>query len=112
MNGKWVLSKPIYVRLSKHHDDSQSIFPSNSSIPSTVPSYPRLMSPMPYTNTPTPMMFYIPTVMIRPPLVNNYPMPIPTPIPQMPTTQERPPSSTTPKNRQHYPYVRVKSEDQ
>ncbi|CAF0862576.1 unnamed protein product [Rotaria sordida] len=74
MNGKWILSKPIYVKLSTNMNSEQSITPSppTPSISSaTITSPPTIR--MPYFNTP--MMFYLPTLM-APTQSNNYPLSI------------------------------------
>lgn len=121
MNGKWIISKPIYVKLSKDIDTSQINTPS-SPTPSNMPvniTRPALI-PMPYFNLPT--MFYQPTVMIPAPL-NYYPIPTVLPNPRVQTPNIRsslpppPPLMTvplteTPKKRQFYPYIPVKSDDQ
>jgi hypothetical protein len=118
MNGKWVLSKPLYVKMSKVLDNSQ-LSKSRSptpSIPSTNVPYPSIM-PLPYLNVPT--ILYLPTVMIST-QPNNFPLPIAPPNLQLqskPTTSVReystpPPSSATSHvKRQIYPYTSVKSDD-
>lgn len=115
MNGKWILSKPIYVKMSRNNDHLQ-LTTSDSpkpSTPSIIPPHPPLTS-MPYFNTP--QIFYVPTIIIpRPP--NNFPVPIAPPNARMPMVREYPttsppPPPTTHVNRQSYPYIRVKSDDQ
>jgi hypothetical protein len=135
MNGKWILSKPIYVKMSKDNDDSH-LTTSNSPTPSPNVTYPPI-NPMPYLNTPT--IFYVPTIVMPPP-PNNFPLPIaphnarvpmirgyspPPPPPPPPSSPNArvpmirgyspppPPPTTTPHiTRQSYPYTRVKSDDQ
>jgi len=111
MNGKWILSKPIYVKLSKDKDNSQLTTSSSPqpSTPSANVAYPPPIR-MPYFNMP--MMVYVPTIMTPPP-PNNFPLPIAPPNTRMPGIREYslPPSTPTPINRQ-YPYIRVKSDDQ
>jgi RNA recognition motif-containing protein len=69
MNGKWILSKPIYVKLSQDINHSQLTTPA---IPPANVTYPTMI-PMPYFNMPR--MYYVPTVMI-PPSPNNFHLPI------------------------------------
>ena len=94
MNGKWVLSKPIYVKLSSNDDK-----PVSSILP-TTPTYPAA-APMPYPNIVP--IFYAPTVMVPHPS-NNFPLP----IVRAPSAS----SSTTQTIRHPYSYNRVKSDDQ
>ncbi len=116
MNGKWILSKPIYVKLSDNNHKPQ-LTTSNSpkpSIPSATASYPPLsITPMPYINIPT--VYCVPTVMVPPP-PNNFRLPIDSPNAQISVPAMREysssPSTTTQVNRQFYPYIRVKSDDQ
>jgi len=112
MNGKWILSKPIYVKLSKDNDHS-NVTTSNSSKPSTPSpniTYPPI-NPMPYVNTPT--IFYVPTIVMPPP-PNNFPLPIAPPNAHIPMIRgySPPPPTTTHINRQVYRYTRVKPDDQ
>ncbi|CAF3137969.1 unnamed protein product [Rotaria sp. Silwood2] len=95
MNGKWILSKPIYVKLSTNVVNSQSITPKSATPPissANVTSPP--MIPISYFNTP--LMFYPYTVMI-PTQSNNYPLPIAPFHLEAPSTREHslPPSSIT-----------------
>lgn len=83
MNGQWILSKPIYVRLSQgpnHVSTSQTI-------------------QQPYANFPP--IVYVPPMVIPPPsYVQRFPLPL------------LPSSSTATRGHQlPYPYNRVKSED-
>ncbi len=102
MNGKWILSKPIYVKLSKTNDNSFEI-PSTSPTNLTHPT----VTPMPYPNIP--MVVYIPTIMVPRPS-SNFPLPIVPSNVRIPPPL--PPSNTTQMIRQAYPYNRVKSDDQ
>jgi RNA recognition motif-containing protein len=102
MNGKWILSKPIYVKLSKNNDNSFEI-PSTSPTNLTHPT----VTPMPYPNIP--MVVYIPTIMVPRPS-SNFPLPIVPSNVRIPPPL--PPSNTTQMIRQAYPYNRVKSDDQ
>ncbi|CAF4046525.1 unnamed protein product [Adineta steineri] len=93
MNGKWILSKPIYVSLSKGINNSQLITPTapaaltNSFSNMTY----RPMTPLPYTNF-VPML-YIPAMMMQSPSLNNYSMPIsPTNLQEQSTRQYTTPS--------------------
>jgi polyadenylate-binding protein len=97
MNGKWILSKPIYVKLSQDKNNSQ-LATSNSPKPYIPPA----VAPMPpHLNMPT--MFYVPTIMV-PPSSNNFPLPIAPPNPRAP-----PPPHL---NRTFYPYIRMKTDNQ
>jgi hypothetical protein len=121
MNGKWILSKPIYIKLSRDIDNSQLIT-SNSptpSIPSTNATYPAIL-PIPYLNIPP--MFYLPTYMV-PPTPNNFPLPIAPPNSRMSSIREYPspppgiiiPSTTTTTpyiKQQTYPYSPMKTDQQ
>ncbi len=99
MNGKWILSKPIYVRLSENTDN----LPSPSILPSQITT--SAATPTPYFNTPT--MFYMPTIMVPPnvqmPIFRPYSLPLPPPPPT---------AAITHRQRSAYPYNRVKSDDQ
>ncbi|CAF1081268.1 unnamed protein product [Rotaria magnacalcarata] len=74
MNGKWILSKPIYVTLSTNIGDSQwnAARPSTPCMPTTNSTSPDTPE-MPYLNMPT--MFYVPTFVVSS-RSNNYSLPI------------------------------------
>ncbi len=101
MNGKCILSKPIYVRLSSNNDNSLVI-------PSTSPNSPTYSAAtsIPYPNIPT--MFYVPIIMVPRPS-NNLPLPM---VRMPPTLSSPPPPSSTQTTRQAYSYNRVRSDDQ
>ena len=90
MNGKWILSKPIYVKMSRTPEHF-----SNLPTPSAIAP-----PPGPYLNIPP--MFYVPAMMIP-----RAPTPMIRPYPLLP-----PSSNTTTTHRSFYPYNRVKSDDQ
>ncbi len=114
MNGKWILTKPIYVTLSKDMNTSQLSIPS-----SPMPSNPPAMIPMPYLNSPT--IFYLPTVMVPSSSVNHFSLPTALPNPRGHSTSIRSslpspamisPPTTTHIKHQFYPYTPVKSDDE
>lgn len=82
LNGKWIISKPIYVKFSEHRNEI-----SNSST--------RIMSPAIAQRYPSiPPVVHVPTMLIPPTMIRPY------------SFTSQPPKATPP-----YPYNRVKSDD-
>ena len=101
MNGQWIFSKPIYVKLSRDINHTQTPNLPIPSISSPNVTYPPMV-PMAYLNIPR--MLYVPAVMLPPPS-NNFPLPIAPP-------NSRVQSTTTQTKRPFYPYTPVYTDDQ
>ena len=107
MNGKWILSKPIYAKLSGGVDASAAPPPPLHA--PIVPQY-STMVPMKFYNFPA--IMYMPQVLMPSPLpTSHYPQLMSPSIEPQPRPSVSPSPVNAPRKRILYPYSSTKSGD-